>query len=97
MLTKKLWIFTRIYKQFDHSFSLICYYSFIFGLLQIYIGLSVLVFVANEYQQRAIQLLATILNIWSAIWWAMPKVILNYLHLPIGNKSEYWYIIILLA
>jgi hypothetical protein len=67
MLTEKLRIFTRIYKQFDPSFSLIFYYSFIFGLLQISIGLSVFGFVANEYQQRAIRLLSTIRNIWSAI------------------------------
>jgi hypothetical protein len=35
--------------KIDPSFSLICYYSFIFGLLQISIGLSVFGFVANEY------------------------------------------------
>ena len=67
MLTDKLQIFTRIYKQFDPSFSMICYYSFLFGLLQISIGLSVFGFVANEYQQRPIWLLSTIRNIWSAI------------------------------
>jgi hypothetical protein len=49
MLTKKLRIFMRIYKQFALSFSLICYYSFIFCLLQISIGLSVFRFVANGY------------------------------------------------
>ncbi len=59
MLTEKLRIFTRIYKEFDPSFSLICYYSFIFGLLRTSIGLSVFGFVAKEYQQRAIQLLST--------------------------------------
>jgi hypothetical protein len=48
MLTEKLLIVTRIYKQFDPSFSLICYYSFIFGLLRISIGLSVFGFVTNE-------------------------------------------------
>jgi hypothetical protein len=48
MLTEKLRIFLRIYKQFDPSFSLICYYLFIFGLLRISIGLSVFGFVANE-------------------------------------------------
>ncbi len=94
MLTKKLRIVTRIYKQFDPSFSLICYYSFIFRLLRISIGLSVFGFVANEYQQRAIRLLSTIRNIWSAIWWVIPKVILNYSRLPrlnlegLGNKLE---------
>ncbi len=67
MLTKILPIVMRIYKQFDPSFSLICYYLFIFGLLRISIGLSVFGFVANEYQQRAIRLLSTIHNIWSAI------------------------------
>jgi hypothetical protein len=67
MLTEKLRIFTRIYKQFDPSFSLICYYSFIFGQLRISIGLSVFGFIANEYQQRAIRLLLTIRNIRSAI------------------------------
>jgi hypothetical protein len=78
MLTEKLQIFTRIYKQFDPSFSLICYYSFIISLLQISIGLSVFRFIANEYQWRAIWLLSTIRNIWSAIRWVIPKVILNY-------------------
>ncbi len=60
MLTEKLQIFMRIYKQFDPSFSLICYYSYIFSQLRISIGLSVFRFIANEYQQRAIQLLSTI-------------------------------------
>ncbi len=41
--------------------------SFIFVLLRISIGLSVVRFVANEYQQRAIWLLSTIRNIRSAI------------------------------
>ncbi len=82
MLTEKLQIFTRIYKQFDHNFSLICYYSFIFGLLRISIVLSVFRFVSNKYQWRAIWLLLTIRNIRSAIWWSIPKVILNYLRLP---------------
>ncbi len=86
MLTEKLQIFMRIYKQFDPSFSLICYYSFIFGQLQISIGLSVFGFVANEYQQRAIWLLSTIRNIRSAIRWAILKVILNYLCIP-NNDS----------
>ncbi len=67
MLTEKLQIFTRIYKQFVPSFSLISYYLFIFGLLGISIGLSVIEFVANKYQQRAIRLLSTIRNIRSAI------------------------------
>jgi hypothetical protein len=67
MLTKKLRIVTRIYKQFDPSFSLVCYYSFIFSLLQISIGLLVFGFVANEYQRRAIRSLSTIRNIRSAI------------------------------
>jgi hypothetical protein len=67
MLTEKLQIFMRIYKQFDPSFLLICYYLFIFGILQISIGLSVFGLVANEYQRRTIQLLSTICNIWSAI------------------------------
>jgi hypothetical protein len=67
MLTEKLRIVTRIYKQFDPSFSLICYYLFIFGLLRISISLLVFGFIANEYQQRAIRLLSTIRNIQSAI------------------------------
>jgi hypothetical protein len=60
---------TNIYEnlQFDPCFSLICYYSFIFGLLRISIGLSVFRFVANEYQRRAIRLLLTIRNIRLAI------------------------------
>ncbi len=45
----------------------ICYYSFIFGLLQIFIGLLVFRFVVNEYQRIAIRLLSTIHTIWSAI------------------------------
>ncbi len=44
--------------------------------------LSVFRFVANEYKPIAIQLLSTIRNIWSAIWWAKMKVILNYLPFP---------------
>ncbi len=82
MLTKKLQIFTRIYNQFDPSFSLICYYSFIFGLLQISTGLLVFGFIANKYQWRAIRLLLTICNIQSAIRRVIPKLILNYLRLP---------------
>jgi hypothetical protein len=85
MLNEKLRIFTRIYKRFDPSFSLICYYSFIFGLLQISIGLSVFRVIANEYQQRAFRL-SSIHNIWSAIRWAIPKVILNYSRLPTHNN-----------
>ncbi len=85
MLTEKLQIFTRIYKQFDPSFSMICYCSFIFGQLQISIGLSVFRFVANEYQRRAIRLLSIIHNIQSAIQLAIPKVILNYSCLPTTN------------
>jgi len=99
MLTEKLWIFTRIYKQFDPSFLLICYYLFIFGLLQISIGLLVFRFVANKYQWRAIRLLLTICNIWSAIWWAIPKVILNYSRLPTQNHHSinfnFYYLIVL--
>jgi hypothetical protein len=59
MLTEKLQIFTRIYKKFDPSLSLISYYSFLFSLLRISIGLSVFGFVANEYKQIAIQSLST--------------------------------------
>ncbi len=60
MLTEKLQTFMTIYKLFDPSFSLICYYLFMFGLLLISIGFSVFRFIANEYQQIAIQLLLTI-------------------------------------
>jgi hypothetical protein len=67
MLTEKLRIFMRIYKWFDPSFSPICYYSFIFSLLRISIGLLVYGFVANEYKQIAIRSLSTILNIRSGI------------------------------
>jgi hypothetical protein len=74
MLTEKLWIFTRIYKKFDPSFSLICYYLFIFSLLRITIGLSVFGFVANKYKWIAIQSLSTIHNFRSGIWWTNPKV-----------------------
>jgi hypothetical protein len=88
MLTEKLCIFMRIYKQFDPIFSLIFYYSFIFGLLRISIGLSVFGFVANKYQWRAIWLLLTIHYIWSDIWWAIPKVILNYSRLPKSNLRD---------
>jgi hypothetical protein len=80
MLTNKLWIFMRI----DKFFSLIWYYSFIFGLLWISIGLSVFGFVGYKYQQIAIQLLLTIRNILWATLWAI-KVILKYLPLPILN------------
>ncbi len=74
MLTQKLQLFTKIYKLFDPSFSLICYYSFIFILLWISIGLSVFGFVSNEYQWIAIRSLSTIHNIWSGIWWTNPKI-----------------------
>ncbi len=96
MLAEKLRIFTRIYKQLDPSFSLICYYSFIFGLLQISIGLSLFRLVANEYQWRAIRLLLTIRNIRSAIRWVIPKVILNYSRMlicPYKNFSALPYIL----
>ena len=53
-----------------------------FGLLQISIGLYIFRFVANEYQPIAMQLHSTIHNILSAIWWAITKIILNYLPLP---------------
>jgi hypothetical protein len=49
----------RIYNYFDPSLSQICYYSFILGLLQISIGLSVFGFIANEYKQIAIWSLLT--------------------------------------
>jgi hypothetical protein len=74
MLTEKIWIFTKIYKLFDPSFSPICYYLFIFGLLQIFIGLSVFRFVANEYKWIAIWSLLTICTIRSGIRWTNPKV-----------------------
>jgi hypothetical protein len=67
MLTAKLQIFMRIYKSFDPIFSLICYYSFIFGLLQISIDLSVFGFVANKCKQITICSLLTIRNIRSGI------------------------------
>ena len=54
----------------DSSFSPICYYSFIFGLLWISFGLSVFGFVADKYKWIAIHLLLTIHNIQSAIRWA---------------------------
>ncbi len=76
---------TNIYENLKIVWSQIlpiCYYSFIFGLLQISIGLSVFRFTANEYKLIAIQLFSTICNIQSAIWWAITKVILNYLPLP---------------
>ncbi len=38
--------------------------------------------VENLYKQIAIRLHLTIRNIRSAIWWAITKVILNYLLLP---------------
>ncbi len=64
--------------QFDPIFSPICCYSFIFGLLQISIGLSVLGFVANEYKWTAIRSLSTIRNIRSGIRWTNPKVKKHY-------------------
>jgi hypothetical protein len=54
MLTEKLLILMRIYKYFDLSFSPISKYSFIFGLIQISIGLSVFGFDENENKWRAI-------------------------------------------
>ncbi len=72
----------RIYKQIDLSISLICYYSFIFGLLRKSIGVSAFGFIAKEYQRRAILLLSAIHYIQSAIRWAILKVILNYSRLP---------------
>ncbi len=75
----------RIFKLFDPSFSPKCYYSFIFSLVWISIGLSVFGFVANNYKWIAIYLLSTIRNIQSAIWWAIMKVILIYSPLPTSN------------
>ena len=68
------------------------YYSFIFGLLQISIGLSVFGFVANEYKRIAIHSLSNIRNIRSGIRWAKPKVILNYSTLPTKryNTVSFW-------
>ncbi len=86
MLTEKLLIFMRIYKQFDPSFSPICYYSFIFGLLQISISLSVFGFVANEYKWTPIWSHSTIRNIQSGIRWMnlkVKKTIRRYLELII--------------
>jgi len=60
-----------------------------FGLIQIFIGLSVFAFVANEYKQKAIWLYSTICNIWSAIQWEITKVILNYWPLPIKSMSKW--------
>ncbi len=60
-------------------------YLFIFGLIQISISLSVFGFIANENKRIAIKLHLTISNIWSAIWWAITKVILNYL--PLHSHS----------
>jgi hypothetical protein len=82
MLTEKLQIFMRIYKFTNPIFSQICYYSSIFGLLWLSIGLSVFGFIANEYKQITIHSLSTIHNIWSGIRWVITKVILNYLPLP---------------
>ncbi len=52
------WEITNIYENLqivcDPSFSPICYYSFIFGLLRISIGLLVFRFFGYEYQQKAI-------------------------------------------
>ncbi len=48
--------------------------------------LSIFGFFANEYKQIAIQIHSTIHNIWSAIWWAIMKVILNYSLLPSWYK-----------
>jgi len=89
MLTEKLRIFTRIYKYFDPIFSPILYYSLIFGLLRISIGLSVFGFVANEYKRITICSLSNIRNIWSGIRWAKPKVILNYSTLPKKENIVY--------
>jgi len=86
MLTEKLWILMRIYKLFNRSFSPIYYYSLIFCLLQISIGLSVFGFVANKYKQITICSLSTICNIRSGIWWVITKVILNYL--PLSNLVD---------
>jgi hypothetical protein len=63
------------------------YYSLIFGLLRISIGLSVFRFIANKYKRITICSLSTIRNIRSGIQWAKPKVILNYSTLP--NKYIY--------
>ncbi len=88
-----LWEFTNSLIPFFQ----LCYYSLIFGLLRISIGLSVFRFVANEYKQITIYSLSTIRNIWSGIWWEITKVILNYSTLPnplIFNsvqKCQFWF------
>ncbi len=56
-----------------------CYYSFIFGLLWISIGLSVFRFVANKYKWIAILSLSTICNIQSGIQWTNLKVKKHYI------------------
>jgi hypothetical protein len=69
----------------------ICYYSLIFGLLRISIGLSVFGFVANKYKQIMIRSLSTICNIRSGIRGAITKVILNYLPLPSSVALAYFF------
>ncbi len=79
------WEIMNIYEKLQivwSHFSVICYYSLIFGRLQISIGLSVFGFIANEYKWIAICSLSTIRNIRLGIRWAITKVILNYLPLP---------------
>ena len=79
---------TNIYENLQivwSHFSLILYYSLIFGLLRISIGLSVFGFVANEYKWITICSLSNIHNIRSGIRWAITKGILNYSMLPIND------------
>jgi hypothetical protein len=79
------WEITNIYKNLQivwSHFSPICYYSLIFGLLQISISLSVFRFIANEYKRITIHSLLTIRKIRSGIRWTKMKVILNYSMLP---------------
>ncbi len=75
--------------EFTNIFSPILYYSLIFSLLQISIGLSVFGFIANEYKQITIRSLSTIRYIQSGIRWAKPKVFLNYSTLPISDILAY--------
>jgi hypothetical protein len=72
-------------------FSPICYYSLIFGLLRISIGLSVFRFIANKYKRIMIHSLSTIHNIRSGIRGAITEGILNYSPLPSSVALAYFF------
>ncbi len=79
------WEITNIYENLQivqsQFFTDMLLFIYIQSTLNIYWFIGILIH-CQQYQQIAIWLLLTIHTIRSAIWWAITKVILNYLRQP---------------